>query len=61
MKPNCMVTLADGRQVLGESRGYYPDGTAYVEVEGGCATNYPQENVRPLEDKDKRREGMETK
>jgi hypothetical protein len=61
MKPNCVVTLASGRQVLGESRGYYADGTAYVEVEGGCATNYPQENVRPLEDKDWPREGLETK
>lgn len=61
LTPNCTVTLTDGRQVLGECRGYYPDGTAYVVVEGGSAANYPQENVHPLQDKAQPRWGMETK
>ena len=61
-----IVTVPDhqgreDREYPGTVRHHYSDGHAYVVLDNGSQGSYPEDRLRPLEDKDRPQMGMEVK
>lgn len=55
------IVTVEGRDYPGTVRHHYPDGHAYVVLDCGTQGNYPEASLRPYEDKDLPRAGIEVK
>lgn len=60
-KSERVMLTTEGREYPGTVRHRYRDGQAYVVLDCGAQGNFPEDRLRPLEDKDHPRVGMETK
>lgn len=56
-----VILTTEGRDYPGTVRHRYGDGLAYVVLDSGSQGNFPEDRLRPLEDKDAPRAGLETK